>query len=84
MIGSLMTDVLEMGHLMWQSKRAATGNPRGGPQPGVLRRAHLAVGQMPTCCERPMQPRLAEAHDGSGRTLFVTLWRCPGCGRFVH
>jgi hypothetical protein len=79
-----MTDVLEMGHLMWRTKRAAAQNPGGGPQPGVLRRAHLALGQIPTCCDQPMQPRLAEAHDRIGHSLFVTLWRCAECGRSVY
>lgn len=34
-----------------------------------------------TCCGRPMESRLARAHDGRGQTLFVAVWRCPVCER---
>jgi hypothetical protein len=34
-----------------------------------------------TCCGKPMESRLARAHDRSGQTLFVAVWHCPVCGR---
>jgi hypothetical protein len=38
-------------------------------------------GETPACCGRPMEPELAEARDGSGGKVFVTVWRCPRCRR---
>ena len=36
-----------------------------------------------TCCGKPMESRLARAHDRSGQTLFVAVWHCPVCERVV-
>jgi len=33
------------------------------------------------CCGRAIEPRLAEIRDHSGPTVFVSVWRCPYCGR---
>jgi len=33
------------------------------------------------CCGRPIEPRLAEIRNVSGSALFVSVWRCPTCGR---
>ena len=35
------------------------------------------------CCGKPMESRLARAHDRSGQTLFVAVWHCPVCERVV-
>jgi len=37
----------------------------------------------PVCCEKPMEPRLARAHDRLGGTLFVAVWQCPACRRIT-
>jgi hypothetical protein len=33
------------------------------------------------CCGRTIEPYLAEIRDYSGPSLFVSVWRCPHCGR---
>jgi len=36
------------------------------------------------CCGQPMEPRLAQARDRYGQTMFVAVWRCPRCGRMSY
>jgi rubrerythrin len=31
-----------------------------------------------------MEPRLAQARDRYGQTMFVAVWRCPQCGRMSY
>jgi hypothetical protein len=38
----------------------------------------------PVCCGKPMEPRLARAHDRLGQTLFVAVRQCPACGRVTY
>ncbi len=33
------------------------------------------------CCGHAIEPHLAEMRDPSGPSLFVSVWRCPYCGR---
>ena len=33
------------------------------------------------CCGRAIEPQLAETRQSSGTTLFISVWRCPSCGR---
>lgn len=68
---------------MWRTTKPSAEN-QGRSGPVVLRRVHLARGQTPTCCDRPMQPQLAQTHDRLGHNLFLTIWRCAGCGRAVY
>jgi hypothetical protein len=50
----------------------------------VPAQARHAPGEDPVCCGRPMESRLARAHDRSGQTLFVAVWQCPACGRVIQ
>jgi hypothetical protein len=36
-----------------------------------------------TCCGKPMESRLARAHDRTGQTVFAAVWHCPVCERVV-
>ena len=33
------------------------------------------------CCGHPIEPHLAEIREYSGPSLFMSVWRCPHCGR---
>lgn len=33
------------------------------------------------CCGHAVEPYLAEMRDPSATTYFVSVWRCPYCGR---
>lgn len=33
------------------------------------------------CCGQRIAPHLAEMRDDSGSSFFVSVWRCPRCGR---
>ncbi len=33
------------------------------------------------CCGQAVEPYLAEIRDPSATTYFVSVWRCPYCGR---
>lgn len=37
----------------------------------------------PSCCGKAMEPPLAKSLDRDRQGLFVTVWRCPICGRSV-
>jgi len=59
--------------LQGESVKAPTG-PSAHPNPsGAL-----------VCCGQPMEPRLAQARDRYGQTMFVAVWRCPRCGRMSY
>ncbi len=36
-----------------------------------------------TCCGSTIAPQLARRRDPLGDTEFVTIWRCPRCGRLT-
>ena len=36
---------------------------------------------MRVCCGRAIVPSLAEIQEYAEPTLFVSVWRCPHCGR---
>jgi hypothetical protein len=48
-----------------------------------LRRARRGLDVPQVCCGRPMESRLARAHDRLGQTLFVAVWHCSVCERVV-
>ena len=35
------------------------------------------------CCGSTIEPQLARLRERLGETLFVTVWRCPRCGRLT-
>jgi hypothetical protein len=73
------------GAKMWGKSDKLPGSVASGP--GAIRVPALArlaaPGENPVCCGRPMDSRLARAHDRLGRALFVAVWQCTACGRVV-
>jgi hypothetical protein len=45
---------------------------------------HLDPRVTQVCCGHTIEPYLAEIRTSSGSMLFVTVWRCPGCGRVTY
>ena len=68
---------------MWRTSLSSK-TAQGGPKPEAVRLGPRPTGQAPVCCGQAMQPRLAQAHDHSGNSLFVVLWRCPQCGKSLY
>ena len=65
---------------MWNRNQGVSPSELRGPGPTGLM-ARPARGETPACCGVPMEPELAQARDREGRTLYVTVWRCPRCNR---
>jgi hypothetical protein len=36
------------------------------------------------CCGKPMERRLARAHDRLGQTVYVPVWHCRSCERMMQ
>ena len=52
----------------------------------ALSEAHLRVdnGMLRVCCGNLLAPQMGEVRNSvSGRTEFVTCWRCPACSRVM-
>ena len=63
-------------------KEEPVGAGSTGVRQGDLERAmHLDPRAIRVCCGHAVEPYLAEIRDPSATTYFVSVWRCPYCGR---
>jgi hypothetical protein len=70
---------------MWgKPQKASRNSPREPALVSVADKAHPEPQTQLLCCGQPMEPRLAQARDRSGQTMFVAVWRCPRCGRISY
>jgi hypothetical protein len=65
------------------SIRSQAASSHAMPAPALLKPdVSVEEGMLRVCCGNLIQPRLGEVRDPvGGRTVFVTCWRCPTCGR---
>ena len=67
---------------MWGRQQNVSATLQGGlRQAPAGDKAHPDAAEALHCCGKPMEPRLARAHDRFGQTIFVAVWRCATCGR---
>ncbi len=80
--GIRMTTGSEVRHSRKNSEEKLSGvRSTGVRQDDLKSTIHLGPRALRVCCGHAIEPRLAEIRDHSGPTIFVSVWRCPYCGR---
>ncbi len=64
-------------------QRSWTGGPRV-PTKSLEEKIYLDPRVTQVCCGHTIEPYLAEIRKSSGSILFVSVWRCPGCGQVTY
>ncbi len=64
-----------------QSEQGSWVDGVGVPRGNLLDKIHLDPRVTQVCCGHTIEPYLAEIREYSGPSLFVSVWRCPHCGR---